>query len=435
MIASMKDSGIAWVGDIPSHWSVSRMKYECTKITDYTASGSFASLDENVEYLDEPDYAMLVRIADLSQKREVGKVYINEHAYNFLSNSNLFGGEIILSNIGSVGEVFLFKPLYERSSLAPNAIMAISKTDNRYLYYYFRSPSTNEELKNIGGNAVQTKFNKTQLRQFSCIIPPLTEQKVIADYLDIKCSKIDLILSEMKEQLNILQEHKKSIIYEAVTKGLDKSVQYSIVENSWLKEIPLHWKAERLKYSFKIKKNIAGTLGYEILAVTQQGIKIKDITVNSGQLSSDYSKYQLVNIGDFVMNHMDLLTGFMDCSQYVGVTSPDYRVFVPTIEIDRVYYTYVFQVCYLAKVFYGLGQGVSTLGRWRLPASAFNNFIIPIPPLEEQHKIAEFLNERVSKIDSIIAEKMKAIESLELYEKSLIYEYVTGKKQIKEVAE
>ena len=88
-----------------------------------------------------------------------------------------------------------------------------------------------------------------------------------------------------------------------------------------------HWELKKLKYEFKIKKDIAGTEGYNILAVTQSGIKIKDISSNEGQLSMDYSKYQLVNVDDYVMNHMDLLTGYVDCSQYVGVTSPDYRVF------------------------------------------------------------------------------------------------------------
>ena len=118
----MKESGIEWIGEIPKDWEVRKLNAVSDTITDFVASGSFASLNENVKYLDETDYAMLIRTVDLSNKRSTKPVYINKHAYNYLSNSNLFGGEIILSNIGSVGSVFIYEPMYERASLAPNAI-------------------------------------------------------------------------------------------------------------------------------------------------------------------------------------------------------------------------------------------------------------------------------------------------------------------------
>ncbi len=213
----LKDSGIKWVGKIPEHWNVSKMKYACSKITDFTASGSFADLAANVTYLDSPDYAMLIRTADLSKKREVQPIYIDKHAYEYLSNSNLFGGEILLSNIGSVGDVYYFEPLYEKCSLAPNAIMAISKKSSRYLYYFLSMPSATEELRQIGGNAVQQKFNKTQLRQLACIAPPFEEQKAIASCLDEKCSEIDSAIEDKQKQLETLEDYKKSLIFEYVT--------------------------------------------------------------------------------------------------------------------------------------------------------------------------------------------------------------------------
>jgi type I restriction enzyme S subunit len=213
----LKDSGIKWVGKIPEHWNVSKMKYACSKITDFTASGSFADLAANVTYLDSPDYAMLIRTADLSKKREVQPIYIDKHAYEYLSNSNLFGGEILLSNIGSVGDVYYFEPLYEKCSLAPNAIMAISKKSSRYLYYFFSMPSATEELRPSGGNAVQQKFNKTQLRQLACIAPPFEEQKAIASCLDEKCSEIDSAIEDKQKQLETLEDYKKSLIFEYVT--------------------------------------------------------------------------------------------------------------------------------------------------------------------------------------------------------------------------
>ena len=179
-----KDSGVEWIGEIPVYWQIDKFSRIFNRITDYVASGSFADIDANVQYLDEPDYAMLVRTADLSGTKDK-RVYINKHAYNYLSNSNLFGGELILSNIGSVGNVYIYEPMYEHSSLAPNAIMLDGSKNNKFIYYWLINPLVNDELKKIGGNAVQLKFNKTQLRQFKAVCPPDKEQEQITDYLDV----------------------------------------------------------------------------------------------------------------------------------------------------------------------------------------------------------------------------------------------------------
>lgn len=128
-----------------------------------------------------------------------------------------------------------------------------------------------------------------------------------------------------------------------------------------------------IKYLFEIVKRIAGEEGYDILSVTQRGLKIKDISNNEGQIANNYSGYQFVYPTDYVMNHMDLLTGWVDCSSMFGVTSPDYRVFRLRDKNNNnlEYYKYVMQCCYLCRIFYSLGQGVSNLGRWRLQTSSF----------------------------------------------------------------
>ena len=143
----------------------------------------------------------------------------------------------------------------------------------------------------------------------------------------------------------------------------------------WLREIPGHWGVFQFRKFFKIKKEIAGREGIDVLAITQQGIKIKDITRNEGQIAANYSGYQIVNPSEFAMNHMDLLTGYIDISKFYGVTSPDYRVFANVSEeANSKYYLYIFQLCYKLRIFYGLGQGVSNKGRWRLPAKQLNTF-------------------------------------------------------------
>ena len=197
-------------------------------------------------------------------------------------------------------------------------------------------------------------------------------------------------------------------------------------KEQWLGKIPSSWHALRLKSMFNIKKDIAGKEGLTVLSVTQKGIRPKDMT-DKGQFAQDYSHYQLVNRGEFVMNHMDLLTGWVDISDYDGVTSPDYRVFINSNskKYDSKYYRYIFQLCYSARIFYGLGQGVAGFGRWRLPADMFLNFVLPVPSLKEQQAISAYLDDQTSQIDSIIEEAKSSIEEYKRWRTSVIFDCVT----------
>jgi type I restriction enzyme S subunit len=171
----------------------------------------------------------------------------------------------------------------------------------------------------------------------------------------------------------------------------------------WLGEVPNTWGVRRIRHLFEIRKRICGTEGHEVLSITQQGIKAKDIESGDGQLSADYSKYQFVEVGDFAMNHMDLLTGYVDISPVFGVTSPDYRVFAvrdKEVCFDR-YYLYLFQAGYKDKIFYAFGQGSSQFGRWRFPTDEFNSFEFPLPAIKEQKEIATFLDYETAKIDAL----------------------------------
>ena len=217
--APMKDSGINRIGNIPEEWQVVKMNHICSVITDFVASGSFESLRVNVPYLDSPDYAMLVRTVDLSgNSRSSSKVYISMHSYNFLHNSNLFGGEIVLPNIGaSVGDVYIVPKLYERMSLAPNAIMFKTTLCDKYYFYFFCSTVGKESIYDISQSTAQAKFNKTELREIRVLAPPLSEQQAIASFLDGKCAEINSLIVIKQQKIEELKEYKKSIIYEYVT--------------------------------------------------------------------------------------------------------------------------------------------------------------------------------------------------------------------------
>lgn len=216
---TLKDSGIEWLGQIPTDWTTPKLSLICSVITDYVASGSFASLAENVEYLDEPDYAMLVRTADISNKGYKPKpVYLNQHSYEFLSNSNLFGGELIFPNIGaSVGDVYIVPVLYERMTLAPNAVMVKTNHVDKYYYYYFQSKPGRLSIEDIAQSTAQAKFNKTDFRQLRVLLPPDKEQHEIANYLDEKTAAIDSLIAKKNQLVTELESLKKSLIFEYVT--------------------------------------------------------------------------------------------------------------------------------------------------------------------------------------------------------------------------
>lgn len=192
---------------------------------------------------------------------------------------------------------------------------------------------------------------------------------------------------------------------------LSKYIYYKSTDENWIQDIPEHWKVYRLKHVFRITKRIVGELGHDVLSITQRGIKVKDTESGAGQLSMDYSKYQQVDIGDFAMNHMDLLTGFVDISKFNGVISPDYRVFkLIHNESYAKFLLYILQLSYKQRIFFKHGKGVSMLGRWRLPAENFKNFIVPLPSKEEQTKIAAFLDYKIAKIDRFIRKKKDLLD-------------------------
>lgn len=431
----MKESGIEWIGAIPKTWKVEKLCRVVPIITDFVASGSFATINDNVEYLDYPDYAMLVRTADLSGTKDK-RVYINKHAYEFLSNSNLFGGEVILSNIGSVGNVYMYEPLYERSSLAPNAIMLNGSKNNRYIYYWFLSPHSNEELKRIGGNAVQLKFNKTQLKQFKIAIPPTEEQQKISAYLDDKCTKIDSIISKQQKIIEKLKAYKLSLITEMVTKGLNPDVKMKDSGVEWIGEIPESWEINRIKYivDFEPSCNKADLTENSVITYTpMEFIKNGFFINNTAALGSVLSSLTPYQEGDIVMAKVTPcfengnISVMENLSSGYGLGSSELFVFRP-INIIRKYLFYWLQNKLFKQQACLTMTGVGGLKR---VSSAFvKNCYIHYPQIEEQQQIADYLDKKCSAIDSAIDKKQALIEKLKEYKKSLIYEVVTGKKEV-----
>jgi type I restriction enzyme S subunit len=288
-------------------------------------------------------------------------------------------------------------------------------------------------LNKLANHNAQPLITGTMIKDQMGLIPSKGEQRKIITFLEHETSKLDLLINKQERLVDLLKEKRQAVVSQAVTRGLNPNVAMKYSGEEWLGEIPNHWELKKFKYLFKIRKRIAGEVGHEILSITQNGIKIKDITSGEGQLSMDYSKYQLVYKGDLAMNHMDLLTGFVDISKYDGVTSPDYRVFtLEDKQSSTEYFLNILQMGYFDRLFYPLGQGAAHIGRWRLPSEAFNEFIAPCPPLQEQEEITAFISMTFSKVDKLLEKAISAVSLMQERKKALISAAVTGKIDVRD---
>lgn len=181
------------IGIVPSHWEVQPLKEITEIVTDYVANGSFASLAENVTYKDEEDVAVLIRLVDYNNDFQGKFVFIDEHAYQFLGKSKLFGGEIIISNVGAnVGTVFRCPKLAYKMSLAPNSVMVKFKGNDDFYFHWLRGFNGQQMLKSIVTGSAQPKFNKTNFKEMLAPVPPIGEQNKIASILNTIDEKIEI---------------------------------------------------------------------------------------------------------------------------------------------------------------------------------------------------------------------------------------------------
>lgn len=428
----MKDSGVEWIGEIPADWNVGKTLYALSMPITDGPHETPELFEEGIPFVS-------------AEAVSCGNGHIDfEHIRGFISQD--FYDECCKKYIPEMHDIYMIKSGATTGKVAKVETeklftiwspLAVFRTNPKkcfyeYLYYFIQSDAYQKQIENKWTYGTQQNIGMRTLEKLMICFPSIDQQMNIADYLDVKCSKIDEIIEKQLSIIEKLKEYKLSIITEAVTSGINPDVEMKDSGSVWFGSIPINWQMNRLKYVFHIQKDIAGEEGHTVLSITQRGIIPKDFSNNEGQFANSYANYQLVHKGDFAMNHMDLLTGWVDISKYEGVTSPDYRVFVLNDKNGMCpeYYLYMMQMCYSARIFYGLGQGVSGMGRWRLQADKFLNFHIPIPPYDEQKIIADYITDKVNHIEVEIDKRNKLIEKYQEYKKSLIYEVVTGKKEV-----
>ena len=246
--------------EIPVGWEWCRLNEVATSVTDFVASGSFASLRENVKYYSTKEYALLVRTKDLSCNFSKDLVYTDKHGYDFLSNSNLFGGELILPNIGaSIGKVFIVPNLNMPMTLAPNSVMIRldDECTKSWLYNVFSSPFGYDTLWSISSSTAQGKFNKTDFRKVLVPIPPIEEQNRIVTKIKELSPYIEKY-SKAQEHLDVWNVAIKEILQKSI---LQEAIQGKLVpqiaEEGTTQELLEHVKAEKQKLvkEGKLKKS------------------------------------------------------------------------------------------------------------------------------------------------------------------------------------
>ena len=419
----MKDSGVAWIGEIPEEWDLLRFKDHYKNIKEVAGEKSF-----------EYDRLALTLNGVIKRKKDDsdGLQPKEFDGYQILRKNDFIFKMIDLQNISTsrVG-------LSQYTGLVSPAYIRFTprKKDsfNKFVYYYLMSMYYNCVFNNLGGNGVRSALNASDMGRLMIPYPKIETQHQIATYLDQKCTQIDALITNQQKQIEKLKAYKQSLITETVTKGLNPDVPMKDSGVAWIGEIPEEWDLLRFKDHYKNIKEVAGekSFEYDRLALTLNGVIKRKKDDSDGLQPKEFDGYQILRKNDFIFKMIDLQnisTSRVGLSQYTGLVSPAYIRFTPRKKdsFNKFVYYYLMSMYYNC-VFNNLGgNGV----RSALNASDMGRLMIPYPKIETQHQIATYLDQKCTQIDNLIAIKQQKIEKLQQYKKSLIYEYVTGKKEI-----
>jgi type I restriction enzyme S subunit len=421
----MKDSGIEWIGNIPATWERCKIKNVISSIGSGTTPTS-----SNIDYYNSEDICW-IQSGDLYKTSYISNTAVSLSAKALhLSALQIYAAPFIVVAMygASVGNIAI-STIDACSNQACCCIKPDNNNDLKFMYYWLSMCKIDFLSQSIGGG--QPNISQSKIKNQFYYRPQLSEQKVIANFLDSKCSEIDAISADIQKEIEILEQYKRSVITEAVTKGLNPDVEMKESGIGYIGIIPNHWVVEKIKYHLKYRSN-RNPGNVQVLSVYREyGVIPKDSRDDNHNVTSeDTSNYRYVRVGDFVINKMKAWQGSMAISDYEGIVSPAYYVYEFSDEhFDRKYFHYLLRNKMYATEFLRVSGGIR-VGQWDLSAYDFENTMVPMPPIKEQKKIAAFLDTKSTEIDSLIGEKKRQLEVLDSYKKSLIYEYVTGKKEV-----
>lgn len=412
----MKDSGIEWIGTIPFDWKCCKQKYEIQLINGRAYSDS--------EFEEDGKYRIL----------RVGNLFSNPTWYTsslelppdkYCENGDLlYSWSMSYAPVIWTGEKVIYHYHIWKTKLSSNL--------NKKFAYYYLSALT---------DALKAKIHETTMGFITMGVmnnsyiafPCLKEQEIIVSFLDSKCSEIDAISADIQKEIEILEQLKRSIITEAVTKGLNPDVEMKDSGIEWVGNIPVHWDTIPIRYLFA-ECRLKNILNQEKTALKfTYGTIIKKTNFDSDSdeyVANTMTNYTVVYPGTIMINGLNLNYDFV--SQRVGLVkdrgaiTSAYLAIVPGSRVVSEYANYQLKSWDYAKAFHNMGTGV----RKTLDFSELGKKYFVTPSIEEQSKIVAFLDSKCKEIEAIIASKKQQLTVVDSYKKSLIYEYVTGKKKV-----
>lgn len=432
MAREMKNSSVKWIDVIPVNWQVKPLKTQFS-------FGKGLSITK-ADLVDEG--SPVISYGQIHSKHNTG-TNVTDDLIRFIPSTIAFNQSLVkhgdfifadtsedLDGCGNCVYMNLNTPIYA----GYHTIILHQKSgndDNRYLAYLFKTDCWRKQIRTDVNGVKLFSISQNILKRTNIILPPLPEQKTIADFLDKKCAEIDGLLADLEAEVKTLAEYKKSIIAETVTRGLNPNAPTKQSGIPWAETIPAHWVSEKFRYKLKVRR-VTGQGDKQVLSVYREyGVVPKDSRDDNHNVTSeDTSKYKYVRPNDFVINKMKAWQGSMGVSDHEGIVSPAYFVYgFSDDDYNPRYFHYFMRNANNIPEYRRLSGGIRE-GQWDLSPYDLGNMPVIVPPKAEQNEIVAFLDEKCAAIEQSIADKQTQIETLKAYKSSLIYEYVTGKKQV-----
>lgn len=432
--SNLKPSNHNYIGKIPYEWNIKKLKYVIQKLK----SGGTPDSSNPDYYTDDDTGIKWLSIGDMSTNDFVYET--KNHITNngvLVKNLNIFpAGTILYSIYATIGKV---SELGTEAAIN-QAILAITpKKEMNKDYLKFSLKSLEDYAISLTSESTQKNLNANKVENFPIVFPQLREQVLIASFLDKKCSNIDSIINDLEKQIGILEKYKKSVITEAVTKGLNPDVVLKESGVEWIGEMPERWQSIALKrvtisYSGGTpSRNVEGfwengTICWMSSGEVNKGVifdteeKITDLGFKSS--SAKMFPPQTVVVA---LNGQGKTKGMSAILMIESTTNQSLIGFI--CNKTKLYYKYLNYI-FISTYRYNRSVLASDDLRDGIAGEDLKRVKIPLPPLEEQINISEYIEQKCSDIDEIIEGKTKQIETIKKYKNSLIYEYVTGKERV-----
>ena len=412
MARVMKDSGIEWIGEIPEEWGFARIGSLYTLRNTKVSDTDYPPLSvTNKGIVPQLETAAKTNAHDDRKLVKQGDFAIN-------SRSDRRGSCGISRYDGSVSLI--------NTILAPN-----SEMNPQYYDWLFHTVQFADEFYKWGHGIVDDLWTTgwQDMKRIVIPLPSLEEQEIIASFLDAECADIDALMADVQAQIETLEQYKRSVITEAVTKGLNPNVPMKAVDSVWITEIPATWQFMKAGYLF-VERSVRAKGDETPLSLSQKdGLVITDEMTEHAMKSKTYDGWKKVWVNDLVLNRFKAHLGVFFCSKYNGMVSFHYGVYVPISKLNVKFYEYLFHSKPYCEMFADLSNGI-TVGLQNLGNANFYSAKCVYPSPAEQDKIVEYLDAKCAEIDAIIDGKRRQLAVLEEYKKSIIFEYVTGKKEV-----